>query len=444
MRQLIDLLEDKDLQKRCSAAKCFNCLAHNSNVASMMQADPRAAKQLMLLMHERDETVKALGATSLFHLTVNAAPAVFKNLRSLGLYETVADTIAHAYRTPEFAAIARAMSIRVLLVGSQMDKKLIKTIAATEIIRTLMRELQPDADVEFLDMALPFVCLCASKVKLTAYSEDGFRANLTALKEHVKPELRSLAETLDRAYAAAEANSYFHLVVDVKQIAKHRAGIKHSKQSELRTCSNESCVNRQIRPREYALCSRCLSVAYCSESCQVEHWTNGHSVACVSHGGFGQRLETVKDDEAEKKSAADKAKEDDAAAAAAAAAEKEKEKEKEKAPIPAAPVKRTEKGVEQRSLNKKKALPSKGKGKVKGKAAPSAAAGTSKGKGKATPPPKLPVTKTEVGKQAPALKSKRALPTKGKGKVAAKGKGKAPPLKPVPKKIAPPKPPPKT
>lgn len=44
------------------------------------------------------------------------------------------------------------------------------------------------------------------------------------------------------------------------------------------------CLNCQklLKKNNRKVCSRCWGVAYCSESCQVQHWKAGHKKSCKS------------------------------------------------------------------------------------------------------------------------------------------------------------------
>jgi hypothetical protein len=48
-------------------------------------------------------------------------------------------------------------------------------------------------------------------------------------------------------------------------------------------CSNPSCKNWETEPKEFQMCSRCKSVAYCSQVCQKKDWKAQHkSTWCVA------------------------------------------------------------------------------------------------------------------------------------------------------------------
>ena len=51
----------------------------------------------------------------------------------------------------------------------------------------------------------------------------------------------------------------------------------------VRWCSSPSCnKNEAIEKVKFRLCSRCRLSRYCSEECQMYHWTHGHKVECYA------------------------------------------------------------------------------------------------------------------------------------------------------------------
>jgi hypothetical protein len=56
--------------------------------------------------------------------------------------------------------------------------------------------------------------------------------------------------------------------------------IKLNKASPLAPCANPSCDAFEKKVKGFSSCSRCRTVAYCSRSCQMEHWKT-HKKSCI-------------------------------------------------------------------------------------------------------------------------------------------------------------------
>jgi hypothetical protein len=61
---------------------------------------------------------------------------------------------------------------------------------------------------------------------------------------------------------------------------ERRAVIKLNKASPLAPCANPSCDAFEKKAKGFSSCSRCRTVAYCSRSCQKEHWKT-HKKSCI-------------------------------------------------------------------------------------------------------------------------------------------------------------------
>ncbi|CAB9520702.1 MYND finger [Seminavis robusta] len=63
------------------------------------------------------------------------------------------------------------------------------------------------------------------------------------------------------------------------------AVVKKHTASPLAPCANPSCDAVEASVKEFRKCSSCMVVAYCSRSCQQEHWEGGHKGGCVDQVG---------------------------------------------------------------------------------------------------------------------------------------------------------------